>query len=144
MSTRVRRAAVTAAATLLCAGAATPARAQQGGAYSSPVLTNDFPGKGGVQRTPTPSPTPRATRTARPTPEPTAVPTRTPRPRPTPTPTPTASPEPTATAKPDDGGGKGNLPETGSDPLRVGLMGLTLLGFGFSVRLGVGDARRQH
>ena len=42
------------------------------------------------------------------------------------------------------GNGKGkDLPDTGSDPLRVGLMGLTLLGFGFSLRLSLTEARRR-
>lgn len=64
--------------------------------------------------------------------------------RPTPTPTPTATatagatPAPTATPKPD-------LPATGSDPGVVALAGMTLVGFGLSLRLRValGDARRD-
>lgn len=118
---------------IACVVAAPPARAQMGAdnggePFSGPVLEDKFPGGNGAQKTPTPKPT----RTA--TPEPT--------PQETETPEPTASPEPTATAKP--GGRKGkNLPNTGSDTLRIGLMGLTLLGFGFSIRLSLAEAGRR-
>ncbi len=126
MVSGVRRAGVT-AAVLLCAFPASPALAQQGEPFSEPPLSGEFPDGSGSQATPTPSPT--ATRTATPT----ATATRTPQP--------TATPTPTATAKP--GRGNKDLPNTGSDPLRVGLMGLTLLGFGVSLRLGITDARRR-
>ncbi len=52
----------------------------------------------------------------------------------------TPTPTPTATATP---AGKSDLPSTGSDPALVALVGLSLLGFGLSLRLRValGDAR---
>ncbi len=126
----VRRAAVTAAA-IACVVAASPAPAQTGGGnggepFSGPPLEDKFPGGNGAQKTPTPKPT----RTA--TPEPT--------PEETETPEPTARPEATATAKPGGRNGK-NLPNTGSDTLRIGLMGFTLLGFGLSLRLSLSEAR---
>ena len=126
----VRRVALTAAA-IACFVAASPAPAQTGGGaggepFSGPLLDDKFPGGKGAQKTPTPTP---------PTPEPTAEETETPEP--------TASPEPTATAKPNGRRNDKKLPNTGSDALRIGLMGLTLLGFGFSLRLGLAEAGRR-
>lgn len=132
MSMTVRRLAA-AAAVSICALMAPPAVAQTPGAGSTPKAGNgepfdhprlgdEFPGGSGSQLTPTPSPT--ATRTS----------------------TSTPTPRPTATPRPDDGKNNGEeLPDTGTDPLRVGLMGLTLLGFGLSLRLRVAlaDARRR-
>ena len=92
------------------------------------MLDDRFPG-GKDAKTPTPTPT----RTE--TPEPTPEETRTPEP--------TASPAPTATAKPGGRNGK-NLPNTGSDALRIGLMGFTLLGFGLSLRLSLTEARGRN
>ncbi len=56
------------------------------------------------------------------------------------TPTSTPTPRATATATPVDRSG---LPSTGSDPALVALAGLSLFGFGLSLRLRValGDAR---
>ncbi len=124
------------AAAVACFVAAAPALAQNGGGgadepFSGPVLVDDFPGDKGAQKTPTPKPT------REPTPSPTPEETE------TPTPTPEASPTPTATAKPGRTNAK-DLPNTGSDPLRVGLMGLTLLGFGFSLRLSLTEARSRN
>lgn len=87
--------------------------------FSGPELENEFPGGNG-QATPTAEPTPEETST----PEP--------------------SPTPAATAKPGGGKRGKRLPDTGSDPLRVGLMGLTLLGFGLSLRLGLAEVQRRN
>jgi hypothetical protein len=59
--------------------------------------------------------------------------------RATPTPTATSTPRATPTAGP-----RRNLPNTGADPMRLALAGLTLLGFGLSLRFRVAlaDARR--
>jgi hypothetical protein len=102
------------AAVLICAAAA-PALAQE--PFASPVL-RDKPKGGFTEKTPTPTPTASPTATA------------------------TASPTPTAT--PRRHGKDGALAETGADPLRLALAGLTLLGFGFSIRLRIAlaDARR--
>jgi hypothetical protein len=107
---------VATATVLLCAVTATPALAQNGEPFSEPQLNGSFPGGSGSQAT-------AATATA--TPEPTG--------------TATASPSQTATSTPKPGRGR-NLPNTGSDPARVGLMGLTLLGFGLSLRFRVAHA----
>jgi hypothetical protein len=130
----VRRAALT-AALIACVVFAAPALAQNGGnpgdePFSGPLLDNKFPG-GEAQKTPTPTPTPRETDTPEPTPSPSA--------------SPEASPTATATATPEPGGkGRKEMPNTGSDPLRVGLMGLTLLGFGLSLRMSLTEARRRN
>jgi LPXTG-motif cell wall-anchored protein len=95
--------------------------------FTEPPLKRQFPGDSKAQATPTPKPAKTAAPTA--TPRATATPTRTP------------SPTPTATAKP----GKGeDLPSTGSDALEIGLAGMTLLGFGLSLRFRVAlaDVRR--
>ena len=121
MSTRARRAAAS-AAVILCASPATPALAQQGGEpFSQPPLKGEI-------RDATPTPTETATASA----------TR------TPTPEPSASPTPTATVKPGKNAA-GNLPATGSDATQVGLIGLSLLGFGLSLRFRVAlaDARSR-
>jgi len=124
----------TAAALLCCALSASPALAQQGEPFSGPPLNDGFPDGSGAQRTPTPSPTA------------TEAPTRTPRPtttaRPTSTPTVTATPTATPTRKPRPNR-RDDLPATGADALRVGLMGFTLLGFGISLRLRVADGTRR-
>jgi hypothetical protein len=93
---------------------AAPALAQQ--PFASPVL-RDRPKGGFAKGTPTPTATPSPTATA------------------------TASPTPTPTARP---GKHGQLAETGADPLRLALAGLTLLGFGLCLRLrlALADARR--
>jgi LPXTG-motif cell wall-anchored protein len=115
MSMPVRRTAA-AAAVVLCAAWAPAAVAQDPGRpFEEPVLEGEIP---------------TATATADPTEtaEPTATPTA----------------EPTATATATSGpGGKANLPATGSDPLQVVLIGLSLLGFGLSLRFRVAlaDAR---
>jgi carbohydrate-binding DOMON domain-containing protein len=107
-------------AVLLCALAA-PALAQK--PFNGPVLTDKPKGGFGAQTTtPTPTPTARATATA--------------------TRTATATPTATATARP---GRRGEpLANTGADPVRLALAGLTLLGFGFSLRLrlALADVRR--
>ena len=113
MSMPVRRAAAL-AAVILCASTAAPALAQDNGRpFTEPPLKGELP-----EATPTGTATADPTWTA------------------TPTPTATA----TATAGP---GKKGDLPATGSDPLRVGLIGLSMLGFGLSLRFRVAlsDAR---
>ncbi|MEJ7891226.1 MAG: hypothetical protein WKF94_01115 [Solirubrobacteraceae bacterium] len=128
MSMSVRRAVATAAALLCCALSASPALAQQGEPFSGPPLKEGFPDGSGAQRTPTPSPT--ATGTA----------TRTPRPTATATSTPTVTATPTPKPRPNR---RDDLPATGTDALRVGLMGFTLLGFGISLRLRVADGIRR-
>lgn len=133
MVREVRLVAVTAAA-IVCVAAPAPALAQNGGRtadepFSGPMLEDEFPGGGGAQKTPEPTPT--------------RTPRRTPTPSPTATPTPEPTPSPTATAAPANGKNDKNLPDTGSDPLRTGLMGLTLLGFGLSLRLSLVGGRRQ-
>lgn len=116
MTMRARRAGPL-AAVLLCTLLAAPAHAQTSSAGSPP----DQPRlrKHPEQRLggrATPTPTAGATATA--------------------TATPTAAPS--ATPKPD-------LPATGSEPGMVALAGMTLLGFGLSLRLRVAlaDARRD-
>ena len=61
---------------------------------------------------------------------------------PEPTATATASPEPTARPRRV----RSSLPNTGADPMRLALAGLTLLGFGFALRFRVAlaDARLPH
>lgn len=95
------------------------AQAQSDEPFSSPGLRGQIPG-GSAQGTATP--TPEATETA--------------------TPEPTATAEATATARPKR---PRELANTGSDPGRVALMGLVLVGFGLSLRLRIalGDARRD-
>lgn len=115
MSMPARRAAA-AAAVFLCAFTAGPAPAQDNGRpFTEPPLEGELP---------------EATATATATADPTRTATA----------TPSAAPTATATAGP---GKKGDLPATGSDPLRVGLIGLSMLGFGLSLRFRVAlsDAR---
>lgn len=135
MSMSVRRAVAIIAAMCLCAAAPSSVHAQtpepdpreMGTPYSEPPLKGDFPDGQGAQQTPTATPEATATATSTATAEPTA--------------TATATVEPTATAGP---GKRGDLPNTGSETLEVGLAGLTLIGFGISLRLRVAlaDARR--
>lgn len=117
MSQSVRRAGVT-AAILICGLTPATAIAQQrlpaepppARAYENPTLRSKPPTElGGGSATPTPTPTPEPTATA--TPEPT-----TPQ---------AATPSPSSS----------DLPRTGSDPLRVALAGMALLGFGLTLRL---------
>jgi hypothetical protein len=65
-------------------------------------------------------------------------------PTPTATASATASPSATPTATPRSKK-HGQLADTGTDPLRLALAGLALLGFGFSLRLRIAlaDARRR-
>ena len=96
---------------------AVPAVAQE--PYSNPPLTDEpEDGFGGGEATATPAPKATATATA------------------------TATAEPTAT--PRSGPPKAQLANTGSEPLQVALIGLTLLGFGLALRFRVAlaDARR--
>ena len=124
MSRRARHAGPL-VAVLLCFLVPAPVHAQsssQATPRDQPPLRKHPQNKlgGGPARTPT------ATATASATASPTA------------TTTPTATPTPTATATP-----KPDLPATGSEPGLVALAGVTLLGFGLSLRFRValGDAR---
>jgi hypothetical protein len=105
------------AAVFLCTLATAPAVAQ--GPFGSPVLRDKPKGGFGAKSTPTPTATATATRTATPT------------------------PSPTATAGPRRH--RGPLAETGADPLRIALAGLSLLGFGLCIRFRVAlaDVRRM-
>jgi hypothetical protein len=100
---------------VLICALAAPALAQD--PFRSPVL-RDKPKGGFAQTTPTPTATATPSATASPTPTPTA----TPRPR-----------------------RHGELADTGADPLRLALAGLSLLGFGLCLRLRIAlaDARRR-
>lgn len=112
------------AATLLCVAWAAPAAAKRPGPFSEPRLrTHPKTELRGGTPTPTATATATATRTA------------------TPTPTATATTEPTTTGTPT--AGNAGLPNTGADPVRVAVAGLTLVGFGLALRLSLVDARRR-
>jgi carbohydrate-binding DOMON domain-containing protein len=118
------------AATLLCVMTPSVVHAQAKNTFlGQPLITEKppHPLRGSATATPTATATSTATATRTATPTPTA--------------TRTATPTPTATAKP--GGSQTGLADTGLDAVAVALGGLSLLGFGLSLRMALDNARRD-